>query len=448
MVHRRVPPSPATLIAVWGAGLIALSSCGFSVAQSDTAYIRYPERRDLERRLERLPDGEKNQTVDVSAFAEMPEPYTAAVAKYVEAVSSELKVEPIKRQRFYHVDQKSPGPDPDPTPYPDQAYPIPDHETNVPLVLLPRPEVVSKWASSPAAQQSGWRTAPAGPEKRGTVYGRTIVFEPGKRSKNPVGVPSAPVGSAIPSWDLYIPEHDTSFFLQLQKLVLSPTYKGPGSLVSEGTEPLVLGEPGGGKLLGEFNSVPAHLKNDRLWWTAIQHGAEVRSFLAYSLLDGNGAKRAKRFQQTADGPISPYVRPLTCKLHQPKTKQHDDLLLPAPGGWAPTYNHRQQYRTSHEGNEFWCLDDWFPAQPHACWVVREAKDSKPIQESFLLMPASEKSDRPVFFIALFAETEPKRLIAELAALYKVSPDAALNSPETLDRLNRLYEQVRNYPLTK
>ena len=64
------------------------------------------------------------------------------------------------------------------------------------------------------------------------------------------------------------------------------------------------------------------------------------------------------------------------------------------------------------------------------------------------MPASEESDRPVFFIALFAETEPKQLIKELAALYKVSADTALNSPETMERLNSLYEKVRDFPLAK
>ena len=94
------------------------------------------------------------------------------------------------------------------------------------------------------------------------------------------------------------------------------------------------------------------------------------------------------------------------------------------------------------------MDDWFPAQKDACWVIREAEDSKPLQESFLLMPASEPSERPVFFIALFAESEPKQLVKELAALYKVPEDAALNSSETMERLNALYDKVRDFPLAK
>ena len=64
-----------------------------------------------------------------------------------------------------------------------------------------------------------------------------------------------------------------------------------------------------------------------------------------------------------------------------------------------------------------------------------------------LMPASEKSDRPLFFIALFAEPEPKPLIKELvAALYEVSPDKALNSLETMEKLNALSPKVKDFPL--
>ena len=153
-------------------------------------------------------------------------------------------------------------------------------------------------------------------------------------------------------------------------------------------------------------------------------------------------------QQTKDGPISRFVRPLLCELYQPKIKQHDELLLPVPLAWPPTMAEFRRLKIDCEPHEEWCLDDWFPAQKDSCWVIREAEDSKPLQESFLLMPASEKSDRPVFFIALFAETEPKQLVKELAALYKVSPDTALNSPETMQRLNALYEKVRDFPLDK
>ena len=90
------------------------------------------------------------------------------------------------------------------------------------------------------------------------------------------------------------------------------------------------------------------------------------------------------------------------------------------------------------------MDDWFPAQKNACWVIRETADSKPLQESFALMPASEKSDLAVFVIALFAEAEPRRLVQELAALYQVSSEATLNSPETMQRLETLYENVCDF----
>lgn len=448
MVYHRVPLSPATWIAVWGAGLITLWSCGFTAAQPNLSYImaytQYPPLRDPELRRQKLPDAAQDRKVDMSAFGGMPDPYVAAVNKYTEAICSELKVEPIKRQRFYNHTQRV-G---DPFPYPDFVAPVADRTVVVPLVLLPRPEVVGKWVNSTPALKSGWRTAPTVRETRGSVFGRTVIFEPGPRSTEPNTLPAAPLGADIPSWDIYTPDQDGSFFRNLMKLVVAPSYQGPDNSLSDDADDLHLSEIGGGKLLGEFVTVPAHLKNDRLWWTSIQHGSEVRRFLAYSLLDGNGGKRAKRFQMTAAGPISPYVRPLTCNLHQPKTQQHDDLLLPVPLGWPSDREESATYKVNSISHEAWCLDDWFSAQPHACWVIREAKDSKPLQESFLLMPATEQSDRPVFSIAVFAETEPKQLIAELATLYQASADAALNSPETMERLNRLYEQVRDYPLTK
>jgi len=168
----------------------------------------------------------------------------------------------------------------------------------------------------------------------------------------------------------------------------------------------------------------------------------VRRFLAFALVDGNGALRIGGSGESS------FVRPLECALHQPKCGEYSELLLPTPLIWAATEKEMVQNETDFSPCEDWCLDDWFPAQKDACWVIREAKDSKPLQESFLLMPASEKSDRPVFFIALFAETEPKQLIKELAALYKVSPDKALNSPETIQQLQTLYEKVRDFPLGK
>jgi len=169
-----------------------------------------------------------------------------------------------------------------------------------------------------------------------------------------------------------------------------------------------------------------------------------REFLAYSLIDGNGAKRATTFQDFGSGRLSPYLRPLRCESHQPQIMQHDLLLLPTPIAWPP----RSWELKNINAHEEWCLDDWFPAQQDACWVIRETVESKPLQESFVLMPASEKSDRPVFFISLFAETQPAQLVKELAELYNVADAHALNSPETMERLTSLYEQVRDFPLAK
>ena len=128
MVYRRIPMSPATMIAVLGAGLMVLSSCGFSVAQFDSSYKQYPSLRDPERRREPLLNEVKDKTVDFSAFAGMPEPYAAAIAKYVESVCSEINAVPIKRRRFYHKDR----PATDPDQYPDFVAPIPDRDVVVP----------------------------------------------------------------------------------------------------------------------------------------------------------------------------------------------------------------------------------------------------------------------------------------------------------------------------
>ena len=90
------------------------------------------------------------------------------------------------------------------------------------------------------------------------------------------------------------------------------------------------------------------------------------------------------------------------------------------------------------------MDDWFPSQMDAWSVIRETVDAKSLQESFALTPAGDKSDLPVFVIAPFAETEPKQLVYELAALYQVSSEATLNSPDAMRRLEALYEKLRDF----
>jgi hypothetical protein len=284
-------------------------------------------------------------------------------------------------------------------------------------------------------------------EHIGSVYGRTLIFEPGKLSKEPNSLPAVPLASKIPSAGDYVREFSSnmSFFLPLQKVVFDPFFEGTSSTFSHCSDDLHLGEEGGAKLLGELTTVPAYLTNTRLLWVSCGNGNSSRQYLAYVLVDGNGAKRAKRFQNLGMGNVSPYVRPLTCELHQPRIKQHDLLLLPNPLGWVPR---RAKEINNQESSEVWCLDDWFPAQKDACWVIRETAESKPLQESFLLMPANEKSDLPVFFVALFAETEPAQLVKELAALYSAPADKALNSPETMERLNLLYKKVRDFPVSE
>lgn len=412
----------------------------------DRSYAVIPTILDPEQRTKRLRQTDGNDPFDLSALAGMGDGYAKRVSSYIETLVDAIQVTPLMRQRFYQEPEEPARPNP----YPDSARPVYDKDVVVPLSLLPRPEAVRVWSSSKKASESGWRSEEEVAEHRGSVYGRTVIFKAGEQSVNPSSFPASPFGTVIPSWNLYVSDQDSTFFLALGKVVLTPDYE----LTVEGAfadraDALGLGKKGGAQLLGEMITVPPYLKNRRLRWASIRNGSSTRRFLAYSLLDGNGARRMKISEgMLTAGGMTPYVRPLQCNQHQPRINRHDELLLPLPIGWPPTRRDQAAAHVDDTAHEEWCLDDWFPAQKDACWVIREAEDSQPLQESFLLMPASEKSDRPVFFIALFAETEPKQLIQELTALYKVSPDKALNSPETMARLQSLYEKIRDFPLDK
>ena len=417
---------------------------------TDVFYKSLPPMVDVEHRVQPLDKSLGNDICDLNALVGMPDDYRQVLLEYTQAVLMENDAAPLTRKKFYHQDRQ--GFDENGSKgyhgfYPDDANPVYDRDVVVPLVILPRPDAVNQWSTSTEGRSLGWRSQDDTIARRGSAYGRTLIFEPGRLSKNPVTVPASPYETGIPSWDSYYPDADKTFFLNLGKLVDTRDYDlYQGKTHISRSASLRLGEKGGAKLLSELVTVPAYLANTRLRWVSIQHGTEVRRFLAYSLLDGSGAKRKNGNDRLTASGISPYVRPLICDRHQPRINQHDELLLPTPLGWAPTM--QESVDDNITPHEEWCLDDWFPAQKDACWVIREAEDSKPLQESFLLMPAREPSDRPVFFTALFAETEPKQLIQELAALYQVSPDKALNSPETMQRLQALYEKVRDFPLSK
>ncbi|MCY2967064.1 MAG: hypothetical protein NT069_26085, partial [Planctomycetota bacterium] len=109
---------------------------------------------------------------------------------------------------------------------------------------------------SSEGKTAGWRSAPVDGENRGSIYGRTLIFEPGTRSENPESLPAAPLGTDIPSWDAYVSEHDQSFFLELKKLVLTPQYDHSLDRVFDDSRSLRLEESNGATLLGEFITVP------------------------------------------------------------------------------------------------------------------------------------------------------------------------------------------------
>lgn len=416
------------------------------VQDADHVYKKLPPAVDPERRTEQLGDAWRDETLDLSAFVGMPDTYRDLVSEYVQTVYKDIGVTPLMRKRYYHKNGARKDKYSTRDPFPDDANPIYDREIVVPLVIFPRPDSVKKWITSSEARAIGWRPIDGVFDHVGSVYGRTLIFEPGKRSEEPHSLPAAPFGTSIPSWSDYVPEFDfnVSFFLPLQKIVVQPFYHERDHPVTDGSDDLRLGEEGGAVRLGELLTVPVYIQNTRLRWLTCTNGTDSRKFLAYALVDGNGAKRAKKHQDFGAGPVSPYVRPLICERHQPRIKQHDLLLLPTPMAWPPNLGEVDD----NNAHEEWCFDDWFPAQKDSCWVIRETADSKPLQESFVLMPASEKSDLPVFFVALFAETQPTQLVKELAALYGVSPDSVLDSPETMERLNSLYENMCDFPFSK
>lgn len=404
-----------------------------------SAYKKMPAVVDPERRTETRSEVQ-DESLDLTALTGMPDDYRRNVVDYVELALDKLQVEPLIRKRYYHVDRFDWNKY---SPFPDDANPVLDRDVRIPVLILPRPETVENWVRSKRAIKAGWRMMNDALCDPGTVYGRTLIFEAGERSEDPDGLPAVPMGTLIPSWSDYATALDShrSFFPRLGKIVLMPFFNGADNRLLDGSLRLRLGEIGGARLLGELLTVPLHLKNQRLHWASREVGSRTETFLAYTVIDGNGARRVRSnqtFQESDSGELSPYLRPLNCERHQPRIKQHDLLLLPVPIAWPPSSADRMRTQHPHEA---WSFDDWFPAQPDACWVIRETADSTPLKESFVLMPAREESELPVFLIVLFAETEPARLVRELSSLYEVPAEPVLTSEELMGRLRRLYEEV-------
>lgn len=424
--------------------MIACILMGF--ATNDVTYVRYKRIADYEQRCAPI-GNEAADEVDMRSYTEMPARYAAVTFEYAQSVITSLRIQPIKRRRFYHEELEEMKTRVDP--FPDAINLVKDRDIIVPFSVYPRPHVVRKWVAAAKWTHGGVYQENGVNSLHKIIYGRTVYFRRGSMSSFPHEVPAPPFGSFIPSWDLYLTGYDSGYFLNMGKVVVTPKYKFSSGQLEDSLERLRLGGKPGATLLGEIITTPVSVKNQRLRWVSVENEGSTRTFLAYSLLDGNGPKRDRHsVQGGVAGLVSPYMRPLTCKAYQPRINQHAELLLPTPMVWASTKRESDSLDIDGYAHEEWCMDEWFPAQPDACWVLREAEDSMALQESFLLMPASEKSDRPIFFIALFAETEPERLVKELAALHNVSPDPVLNSPETMARLTELYEKLRDFRFDK
>lgn len=382
---------------------------------------------DTENREQPFEEEEPRGFCNCEALAGMPNEFAGAIIDYVNQVHAVIGATRLTRRHYYQPR------DAQHQFYPNLANPVFDKDIDVLPVILPRPRSVSLWSQSSKAQKRGWISIDEAVQRPRSPFGCTILFRPGVRSEIPHIFPAFPRG--------YIPSSGEVQACK-KKLVARPEYKD-FRLCNDVSASLQFGKIGGAVITSEILTIAPCPENPRLRWTSIRSKDAERHFLAYALVDGNGCLRPDR--RDAEGT---FVRPLSSSDHPSQSEGHDALLLPTPLIWAPTFDEMLEHRTDLYPCEDWCLDDWFAAEKDACWVIREAADSKPLLESFLLMPAREKSDRPVFFVALFAETEPEQLVKELAALYKVTPDRALKSPETMARLNVLYERIRDFPLNK
>ncbi len=213
MVGNRTLMPVVAFVALTGGGMLVFSGVRRPPAQHDLSYKQIVSPRDTERRQQRLGSDTEDKLVDMTAFAGMPEPYSKATSNYVEAVVSAINAKPIKRQRFYHKKRPS---RPDDFPFAGDPNPIYDRDFVIPLVLLPRPTAVRRWSESGKARSLDWRTEDEVSQHPGSVYGRTLVFEPGKLSQIFVPTLAIPFEDTY-HWDLgYL---ESQFVLDLRKVV-------------------------------------------------------------------------------------------------------------------------------------------------------------------------------------------------------------------------------------
>jgi hypothetical protein len=98
-------------LAIVGVSLVGLLSAAFLLVEdpqdrdADLAYKRLPPTLDPERRAEQLGDTWRDDPLDLTALAGMPDAYRSLVAEYVQTVCNEIEAQPLKRRRYYHEDR-------------------------------------------------------------------------------------------------------------------------------------------------------------------------------------------------------------------------------------------------------------------------------------------------------------------------------------------------------
>jgi hypothetical protein len=349
-----------------------------------------------------------SHTLDRKALVGLPVRYAEQTAAYVGQILKLLDARPYDRT-IYVNEQKTGMAE-----FPLDTFAVAKGSVPVELVLLPRPESVRSWLARPQSVEAGWKPAVTATFDKPPYQGKTLLFRRGKLSKNPATTFATPHGTSVNEGVYAYGE----CFLEAGKLVTP----NPGISIE-----LQLGKKGGAVLIADLRTRPAHPDNTRVWLTSLMQDGFQTISVAYALVDGNGGQR-----EQLDERVSPFVRPLKCPLHQPKTGPHDLLLLSTPIDWKG-----QPVRPYED----WALDEWFGQQKTGCWVLREAEDSKPLQESFLLLSGSEESVRPPYQIIVFPETPPEQLIRELAAVYRVTENVAKISAESMKELETQFQQL-------
>ena len=305
----------------------------------------------------------------------------------------------------------------------------------VPLVVLPDPATLdSRFAPGEAAARPG----------------KALLFIPGEVT-GPVTLPvPAPANARRPPKMSRIGSYDPGAGRQLD-------FDDPPGLTDEvWWRSLRVGEPGGAVPVASINTTRMAPDNPRVLQVVVEpaDGADPavtgppRSFFAFAMVPGVGLDRGG----DAAAGLHRFDKPLDSPAHHPRIGVHSLLRLPNPSpnrgsseagqrrreAWndevAP-YVHalhpltpEQEARKTElikqidsplgeqsvgRAYEVLAMDEWFGRQEQKLWALRVGEGSRPLRESFVLVPADAPSNRPLHSLYLFTGWDTDRVAREL-----------------------------------